>query len=330
MRVTQRAMNRQYLNNMNTNLDNMNKLSNKITSRRKFDRVSEDTVGAAKAMGIRKELARLDMYESNLKTADGLLSAAESVVMNLSSISQNINSDVLYATNGSSGPQEKEILADKLRTYADEMVKELNGDYAGRKIFGGTVESEAPFEIRDVAGKKTLFYNDGNVDGTADEDAFTGTKTDTYVDIGIGLTFTGTGVDSQSGLKTSTNGIEVVGCGTDTEGDPKNLISLILRIADKLEAGDDAGANALTTKVEKAQSSILGVIADIGNRSEYIEFNLDRITSDRYTLLQSQNDVESTDTTEEITDYKTVKAAYDATLQMGSYVIPTSIFDFIR
>ena len=65
-------------------------------------------------------------------------------------------------------------------------------------------------------------------------------------------------------------------------------------------------------------------------KSEAIDFHLTKIENDRYNLQVQQKDIEAADLTQEITDLKSAEAAYNATLQMGSQVIPQSIFDFIR
>ena len=326
MRVTQNALTRQYNKTLNSNLDKMNKVNKKIISHRKFDRASEDSIGAAKALNVRRSLAKIDMYENNLKSAQSVLSAAEKVMMNASSITQSATEAIIYGSNSTQGDSERKIIAGNLRNLANELLKELNADFAGRSLFGGTYNDAAPFEIKDGE----LCFNGKAIDDAASLSALPGTK-DVYVDIGLDIRIDDDGnVDDQTALKVSINGAEAIGYGKDADDDPKNLVSLILLAAQELESGDTKAAMKYHDKIETSNSNVLNAIADIGNRSEFIDFNLTRIEANRFSLKETQNDIEGADVAEEITNYKTMELAYNATLQMGSALIPPSIFDYIR
>ena len=58
MRVTQNQLTRQYLNNSNSALENMNKINKKVLTQRKFVQASEDAVSASKALIIRKSISK--------------------------------------------------------------------------------------------------------------------------------------------------------------------------------------------------------------------------------------------------------------------------------
>ncbi len=330
MRVTQSMMTRQYLKNLNTNMNEMNKINNRILSKRKFSKASEDPVNAAKALNVRRNLEKLNSYERNLKTADSILSASETIIMSLSKLTQNVKESTLEAVNGTNSQDEVDIIANQLFNFADEMVKQLNTDFAGRQLFGGTNNTEPPFRIEDEGGEKVLYFNGIKIDDAADLSDIPHTK-DIFVDVGLGLQLGADGeVDPQTALKLSINGAEATGYGVDADGDPKNVVSLTLSIVNSLRAGDRDKALALSSKLDEANSALLISIADIGNRSEYIEFNLERVNSNRFNLLSEQNDAESIDMAAELIDYEVLQLAYNATLQMGATLIPPSIFDYIR
>lgn len=330
MRVTQSMMTRQYMKNLNTNMNEMNKINNRILSKRKFSKASEDPVNAAKALNVRRNLEKLNTYERNLKTADSILSASETIIMSLSSLTQNVKESTLEAVNGTNSQDEVDIIANQLFNFADEMVKQLNTEFAGRQLFGGTNNTEPPFKIEDEGGEKVLYFNGVKINDAADLSDIPHTK-DIYVDVGLGIQLGADGeVDPQTALKLSLNGAEATGYGVDDDGDPKNVVSLTLSIVNSLRAGDKDRALALSSKLDEANSALLISIADIGNRSEYIEFNLERVNSNRFNLLSEQNDAESIDMAAELINYEVLQLAYNATLQMGATLIPPSIFDYIR
>ena len=58
-------------------------------------------------------------------------------------------------------------------------------------------------------------------------------------------------------------------------------------------------------------------------------YNTNRLTNNMETLLEQQNNLEGTDMGAETTNWKTLEAIYNVSLQFASSVIPMSIFQFI-
>ena len=53
-----------------------------------------------------------------------------------------------------------------------------------------------------------------------------------YLDVGLGMQFDASGnVDEQTVMDISLNGAEVLGYGTDADGDPNNIIALAYKTA---------------------------------------------------------------------------------------------------
>lgn len=156
IRVTQNAMSRQYKNNMSRTLGQMNKINNKILTQRKFLRASENPVGAAKAVSIRKNLANIDTYEDNLKTATGIFNSAESSVKLVSSSTTTVTDKLLLGVNGDKDQSNRDIYAAEIENVGKEMIKEMNSQYADRRIFGGTNDSSVAFAYDDKTGDVTF------------------------------------------------------------------------------------------------------------------------------------------------------------------------------
>ena len=151
MRITENITRNMYLRNHNRSQTNLLGSYNRITTQRKFNRVSEDTINGNKAMLIRRQLRNLDMYESNLSSAKELFNAAET---NLNKIAHDLYISVeerfTAAANGTWSQEELDVFATELDQIAEEMVNCLNGDFGDRSIFGGTNNSSAPFRLERV------------------------------------------------------------------------------------------------------------------------------------------------------------------------------------
>lgn len=327
MRVTQNQMTRLYLRNSNTALTNMNNLNNRILTQRKFTRASQDSVSASKAMIIRRNLQKNEMYSTNLDTAEGIYSTAEKALLSISSISTTISDSIIEGANGTNGPDEKKIVANQIRNLAKEMLSQINSEYADRKLFGGTNNASTPFVYDETT--KTLTFNGVDINSSSLSD-FPKTK-EISLDIGLGLQFDADGnVDKQTVMNIALNGAEILGYGTDADGDPKNLISIAFKAADALEAGESGKALNLLEKLNASKSKLMNSITNLGNQQQSVEYARSRLENDEYSLKVAQQTVEGIDLTEEITNYKVAQMAYNATLSMGSNLIPLSIFDYIK
>lgn len=153
-----------------------------------------------------------------------------------------------------------------------------------------------------------------------------------YVDIGIGIKYDKDNdykVDPQTALDVSFNGASIMGCGIDDEGYSKNLAQLVLDAARALRNGDQATPNAIIDKANAANNNILIEIANLGSKYNNIEFYQQRNEISRYNLRERQNLVEGTDMETEISYFESLQAAYEASLKVGTQVIPNSIFNYI-
>lgn len=153
-----------------------------------------------------------------------------------------------------------------------------------------------------------------------------------YVDIGIGIKYDKDNdyeIDPQTALDTAFNGASIMGCGLDDDGYSKNLVQLVLDSARALRKGDQSTPNAIIDKANKSNENVLIKIAELGSKQNSIEFYEQRNTDSRYNLRERQNIVEGTDMETEISYFESLMAAYEASLKVGTQVIPNSIFNYI-
>lgn len=328
MRITHSQMTRRYANNSNTALYNMDRIANRVLTERKFLRASEDSIGAARALVIRRNLTKTETYLDNLSKAEGIFGAAETALTNVSKISITTTDSILYGVNGTQGSEEKAVIATQLKNLTKEMVSQANAQYSDRTVLGGTNTTTPPFKYDQATGIVT--YNGVDVNSFTDPSDFAFSKP-IYSDIGMGIKYNADGsVDTQTVIDLSLNGAKVFGCGTDGDGDSLNLFALTIQAAEALETGDDATATRLIDKVKSAQSKLTIAITDIGNKQQSVEYTKNRVEDNAFNLKTAQKATEGVDLAEEITKHKSAETVYNAMLSMGSKVIPQSIFDFIR
>ncbi|MGN0608900.1 MAG: flagellin [Oscillospiraceae bacterium] len=165
MRITQNFTNRSYLRNNNKVLTSYNKSMEKIWSQKDYFRASDDSINSSKAMTVRKNLRDLEMYDDNLKTADGVFKAAEDNLYSIANnIYLNIQTKLETACNGTYNREELSIIAEELEQYAGITIETLNSDYAERRLFGGTNNSSPAFATEVENGRTYVTYNGIRVD----------------------------------------------------------------------------------------------------------------------------------------------------------------------
>ncbi len=148
MRITTSMIAKQYQKSLNSSLSSLNYYNNRATTYRKFDKVSEDPVAAMQAFRLRREYAQNNDYQSNLSNTKSLITTAESSMMSINSMVQELTSgDCLKAVNSTSGADERNIIATKLRKVQESIVSVINTKFADNYLFAGTLSSSSPFSI---------------------------------------------------------------------------------------------------------------------------------------------------------------------------------------
>lgn len=71
-------------------------------------------------------------------------------------------------------------------------------------------------------------------------------------------------------------------------------------------------------------------ISEVGTRQNMVERTKDRLDSGLVHLKESQKNIEAVSLEEESINNKSYMAAWMVTLQLGSNIIPPSVFDFMR
>ena len=160
------------MSQLNAALERKNASERKINSTKRYNRASEDPISAAKALRTRKAISNTNDYLGNLETAEQIYNGADSVLMNVNDILDNIIEKVTYAANGTQHDEDEEILAQTVETFADEIVRLFNTDIAERRIFGGVNNDTTVFKIENAGGKKTITYNGVDINSIDDPDKF--------------------------------------------------------------------------------------------------------------------------------------------------------------
>lgn len=324
MRVTQKSINRNYLKGVNRNLLAYTQSTHKMNTGRKFSKVSDDISAAARAFKIRTALSRNEQYVENIENIKASVNVAEDLALKINDWVKTVDERLVQANGPACGEDERKIIAQEVRNLKENIMQAINGSSTGTFVFGGS-KNEAPFKYDN--GK--LVFRDGTeVDSATSDSDFD--DRDVYMDIGFGLTFNGDELDTTSVVKSSTSALDLLGYGTADNGLPNNLITLFDKIATDLENNDSAALTEDLGHIQNRHAEYLVQLTNIGNRSSFLDENLDRIENEITGLKTRQDDLEAVDIEEELIYNNTYYSAYQISLQLGSKVMPMSIFNFMR
>lgn len=319
MRLTNNVIMRRYLSNLSANLNQSNKLKEIATSQKKFSKASEDPAAALKALKVRRDLSKIDLFQSNVEEIKTNLTGIESALSSLNDIAIDVNSRIIQGENTTYSDDERKTIATALRSMQQLVLDDGNTALAGKYLFGGTGKDEMPFSVS--AGGKLLYHGADMDAGAITDDAY-------YVDIGMGM---GAGAAKDSTAYNATySGTKLLGQGKDANGITNNFYNLIGEIADQFESGDLSNLAKYTAKFKDKASDILVQYADIGERTNYVELVGTRLETDESNAFSKQESLESADLAEALMNVQYQELAYTAALQVGSKILQNSLLDYLR
>lgn len=154
-----------------------------------------------------------------------------------------------------------------------------------------------------------------------------------YVDLGFGLQFDGNGdIVPQSAYNTALPGIKLLGYGTNDDGTPKNVYSLMGKIADMLDS-DNVSMDAIQPYLDsfqQATGNLTTQISEIGAKEKFLTSTQTHLEDTNTNLLTKDNDVEYLEPSDAIMDWMTQQFCYQACLQMGTNILQPTLMDFLK
>lgn len=333
MRITTGMMSNRYIRNLNKSANEMNLLNEKVATGRKFFKGSEDPVSAIKAYKLRREYLTTEMYATNIKDVDSFLTAAETNLMEISNNMESVYTSYLKGINGTMSKEDREVIAKELENLQSSIVTSLNAKFSDRYVFGGTSKEVLPFTVKD----NKLYFKGYDVNTGLNEDGesidFDELVKETInIDLGLGMTFDGGNLNSDTVFDISMSGIKFMGYGKDADGMSNNLYNLIEDLKNELRS-DTYSIESITPyigKYEEQKKQVLVNVTDLGAKTNYINFLKERNEDNQFNLNKKLIEVELVDPAEAIVNFKTQEYSYNAALSMGNKILQNSFIDFMR
>lgn len=341
MRVADKTTQRNYLKYLNNARNDYAETNMKIASGNRFIKLSDDVSAGTRMLNSRVELFKSEKQLSNVQAINSEFKAVEDSMMSMNDVlNEIIGTKLVKAVTETTGEAGRVTIASEIKSMKEELIQFANMKFATKYPFGGSTAKVAPFSLSDD-GK--LLYNGIDVDSVLERtdgsryyvDA-NGIEQDIamdnplYLDIGLGVRVDGDSFNSVSGFEASFSGIQVLGFGTTDDGMPNNIINILTEIEDKLVNYDLDELSKLQDQLVDRVDVFRTNVTDIGAKTNFLDTMETRLTNqvDNYKFrideLVGINDAEEA-TQQSMNDY-----ILKAVIQMGSKILPVSLWDYLR
>ena len=301
MRITTQMMTTNYTKNLNTNLNQLQSVTNQINTGQIVSKPSDNPFLATRMMEFEAEIASKEQYKRNIEDIDGFLTMSDSALGQLNDQFTRIKELTIQASTGTNTESELAVISKEVNQIIHSMVDTLNTNFEDKYIFSGYQTDTKPFELIE------------NPDGTF-EVRYHGDANVSKVEI-------------SKGIEASTNitGVEILG---DYNG--RNLFESLNEISKALSANDQNALTGLLEEVNAHQSNILQLRGKVGAQQSRMEIALNRSENEILNLKNVLSKAADTDLASAIIEAKTLETAYLASLQASSYMFQPSLLNFLK
>ena len=360
MRITTNATLFNYRYNLMNNTNLMNNAMTKVMTQRQFNSYATNPAAATRAFKIHSSLNAAQAQYANNQT---VTSKFETAWSNIQGILDDLTDEMgkVPALKGlnDTNIENLDSQAQVLRGAAEGIIQSMNAKYDDDYIFAGSDNREPPFAIDDdgfityrgiqIDNPETLkndyigpdgkpvpnpddpgknYTNEQMLKKWAEDDPL-------YVDIGLGFALDDQGkVIESTAFDASISGIDILGYGVDEDGNPKNIASIMLRLADVFENydkdTDKEKAQKLVDAFNESQKAVIDKHAQLDVKTGFLNTNEMQLDANFAALNEERVGLEMVDPADAITELMWAQTCYSAALQVGTNVIPQSLMDYLK
>ncbi|MCE0457308.1 flagellin [Curtobacterium flaccumfaciens] len=266
-------------------------LTDQATTLRAIQKPSDDPVGTASSMQVRKEQAAAAQYSRNANDAAGWLATTDSALSGVYSVLNNVRDLTVRAANsGTMSDTDRDAFVTQFRSLKADLEARANTTYGTRSVFAGS--STAAVAYDPATG-------------------WAASGTDVSRRVGDGTT-----------VRVDTTGTAVFGSGDDS------VFGMIDSIVSDLQNG--VNVNARIGDVDTALGTVRGAQADVGVRHAAALAAQDSLKSATVSLESRRADIEDVDLAKAVLDLQVQQTNYQAALAVTAKVLQPTLMDYLR
>ena len=266
-------------------------LTERATSLRAIGKPSDDPVGTASSMQVRKEQAAAAQYGRNADDAVGWLATTDGTLTDVYNVLNKVRDLTVQAANsGTMNDVDRGALVTQFQALRADLESAANTKYGTRSVFAGSSTESSAYDPAD--GWSTA-------------------ATAVTRRIGDGAT-----------VRIDTPGAQVFGSGTSS------VFAMVDDIVADLQAGVDV--NPRINDVDAAIVTVRGAQADVGVRHATALAAQDALKTTATTLENRRSGIEDLDLAKAVLDLQVQQTNYQAALAVTAKVLQPTLMDYLR
>jgi flagellar hook-associated protein 3 FlgL len=296
MRVATQTLYRGIQQNILRLFSDLNKIQEKVSSGKNFNRPSDDPVAMVNSLGLSNTLERIEQYQKNMDTAKGWLDINETVLEQVSNLAASAQKIALQLSSGNQSAEVQTQAASQIDALLDEAIGLGNTQLNGKYIFGGYQTATPPFAHSVSGGAETVDYNgDGN---------------DLKIQIGPDQTIT-------------------AGKNGDTVFVDSDLFASLIALKQAIASNDQTAIQQQSTNLQAATDYFNAQVSDVGIRQDHLKIQGEIFTQVSLDLKNQLGDLVNVDNNKAILEMQQRQTAYNVALETAAQISKVSLLDYL-
>ncbi len=164
MRVTNSMMVKNMLDNLKTNLGDLNTLNEQLSSGKLFQMPSDAPIRVSDSMNFNSILNRNEQFKRNVGQAENWLNTTESALKSGTEVIQRARELTIYASSDSMTADDRKKVASEFKELRDELIDISKSKLGDSYIFSGQKTDQEPFTVEKRGIGNYVKYNGDNKD----------------------------------------------------------------------------------------------------------------------------------------------------------------------
>ncbi|MGM0603914.1 MAG: flagellar hook-associated protein FlgL [Bacillota bacterium] len=164
MRVTNSMMVKNMLDNLKTNLGDLNTLNEQLSSGKLFQMPSDAPIRVSDSMNFNSILNRNEQFKRNVGQAENWLNTTESALKSGTEVIQRARELTIYASSDSMTSEDRKKIASEFKELRDELIDISKSKLGDSYIFSGQKTDQEPFTVEKKGIGDYVKYNGDNKD----------------------------------------------------------------------------------------------------------------------------------------------------------------------
>ncbi len=269
-----------------------------VSSGHRINAPSDDPAGAAAVIEQNGAIARIDAYTAANDAASSRLNVADSVLSDVINKLTSAQTTAIGAQGSTVTPNQRDAAVQQLNALRDALVSDLNTQFKGTYLFGGTAVTTAPYTQA--------------ADGTVS--AYQGNATAAAID-----------VDANRSVPASFDGDRILQ-GTEAV----DVFGTLAALTQAITAGDSAGISQGLAALGRGLDRATTAQTAVGTALNTLDASGAQLSSARLDATARVSKLQDTDMVSAITQMTQAQNAYSASLGAFAALGKLSLMDYLR